>query len=299
MPGTPQGGRNAAKTNKIRYGEDFYQKVGAKGGRNGTSCGILYCMSDVETILGHYKILSSGVVLGINGQAMRPQIDGKGYLRVQIKDRTKENGVRTLKIHRVVANAFLPNPNNLPQVNHKDLDKSNNDVSNLEWITNEENQRHAKDNGVYDGRLPDNVANYGGQVLTAILNGYVASDLFEKNGIVAKTFWRAVTNGVIGEEEITSIDLGRKKKYCYYDKSRNKWRVERSDYRSGKQFKTEAEAVQYATQGIGGGFYARRDIARSAGRLGGKISRKSDIKLTEPEKQAVRDWLAKDIRIDE
>ena len=57
-------------------------------------------------------------------------------------------GLRQSKsIHRMVAEAFLPNPENKPCVNHKDGDKMNNHVSNLEWVTHKENTRHAMASG--------------------------------------------------------------------------------------------------------------------------------------------------------
>ena len=56
----------------------------------------------------------------------------KGYLYVMLN---KDGKTKVLKIHRLVAQAFIPNPDNLPCVNHKDEDKTNNIVTNLEWCT--------------------------------------------------------------------------------------------------------------------------------------------------------------------
>ena len=63
---------------------------------------------------------------------LTPRLDGKEYETVALY---KEGKVRNTKIHRLVAQAFIPNPNNYPQVNHKDENKINNNVSNLEWCT--------------------------------------------------------------------------------------------------------------------------------------------------------------------
>ena len=67
--------------------------------------------------------------------------DKKGYYYITL---SKDGIGRNYKIHRLVAQAFIPNPNNLPQVNHKDENPSNNCVENLEWCTNEYNLNYGK-----------------------------------------------------------------------------------------------------------------------------------------------------------
>lgn len=285
MPGTKLGGLKAAKTNKLLHGEDFYQKIGRQGGQNGHSCGIIVSKGDTMKIQGYeeYEILSNGIVFSKSGKPMKPQLDGKGYLRVQLKDPKKKNGVSTFKVHRLVAMHFLPNPNNLPQVDHIDGDKSNNDVSNLEWVSNEENQRRAVERGAYLTRTPENIIKYGSSILFAISKGYIATDLFEKYDISRKTFWRAVEDGRIKlGDELPDVDGIRKKVYYYFDKSRKKWRVERSDYiKVGKQFETEEEAREYAQTCINaGGFASNRELARLAGAKGGSISRRGKSNKT-------------------
>lgn len=77
---------------------------------------------------------------------IKPGKDTKGYLRISVCLNGKQH---TYKIHRLVAQAFIPNPENKPQVNHIDGNKQNNHVENLEWCTNQENQDHAWKNGLY------------------------------------------------------------------------------------------------------------------------------------------------------
>lgn len=73
----------------------------------------------------------------INGKITVGNKDGKGYLTKVLYD--KESNVKTFKVHRLVALAFIPNPFNLPQINHKDENKTNNNVDNLEWCDNNYN----------------------------------------------------------------------------------------------------------------------------------------------------------------
>lgn len=75
--------------------------------------------------------------------------NSKKYWRVQIQINNKG---KQFAVHRLVATAFIPNPLNLPQVNHIDGNKDNNHVSNLEWCTQSYNQKHAYDHGLKDIR---------------------------------------------------------------------------------------------------------------------------------------------------
>lgn len=79
---------------------------------------------------------------------LKPLIDSKGYPYVDLK--SSDGKRRCPKIHRLVALSFIPNPENKPQVNHIDGCKTNNSVSNLEWVTNEENRTHAINIGLKD-----------------------------------------------------------------------------------------------------------------------------------------------------
>lgn len=77
----------------------------------------------------------------ISGKQMKQSLHTKGYKTVTL---TKDGKSKTTFVHRIVAEAFIENPDNLPMVNHKDEDKTNNFVENLEWCTASYNRTYGK-----------------------------------------------------------------------------------------------------------------------------------------------------------
>ena len=94
---------------------------------------------------------SDGSKLFIKGRVLKQQRDRYGYMFVQFSVSGKRV---TLKTHRMVAICFVLNPDNLPQVNHIDCNKHNNNAINLEWVTAKENTEHAYINNLITNRKP-------------------------------------------------------------------------------------------------------------------------------------------------
>lgn len=94
----------------------------------------------------NYSISNFGRVINkVTGKTLGNFKDTKGYPITFLYSDQKR---KTLKVHRLVSISFIPNPENKPQVNHKDGNKTNNHWSNLEWATNSENGKHAWDNNL-------------------------------------------------------------------------------------------------------------------------------------------------------
>jgi len=95
---------------------------------------------DIEGYEGLYKISNLGNVLSVRcGKLRKLSVNQYGYHQLWLS----KNGVRKCHLaHQLVARAFIPNPNQQPQVNHRDLVKLNNSISNLEWCSTFQNNRH-------------------------------------------------------------------------------------------------------------------------------------------------------------
>lgn len=124
-----------------------------------------------------------------------------GYLRVGLTEKNKQKGYM---VHRLVASAYIPNPMKKPQINHKDGDRKNNRVENLEWVTPKENIAH----GIASGRIKvRGVDNKAAKMTPAfikkaakLLHGKNVGEkrkiykvLTKESGTTREAIWQAVT----------------------------------------------------------------------------------------------------------
>ena len=108
----------------------------------------------INGIKTRYLISNDGFIKSLkHNKILIPYIDKDGYSGVGVFVNYKPYYKR---VHRLVAEAFIPNPENKPQVNHKDGNKQNNCVDNLEWVTNQENVQHAIKIGLIKKRNASN-----------------------------------------------------------------------------------------------------------------------------------------------
>jgi hypothetical protein len=104
-----------------------------------------YEISNLGNVMRCYRIVFKPRRLKYKSQIIKPWKDRNGYLLVTLR-RLDER--RHMQVHRIVATVFIDNPDNKPQINHNDCNKTNNIYSNLQWVTQNENMKHASDNGL-------------------------------------------------------------------------------------------------------------------------------------------------------
>lgn len=168
---------------------------------------------DIEGYEGYYKISNLGNIKSeerviehngcyggyykIRGKILKPKIDKDGYFKICLK---KNDIKKYFFIHRLVAQTFIPNPNNLPQVNHKDETKQNNCVSNLEWCDN-----------IYN-------VNYGTGIRRRIKTVSKPINQYDLCGTLIKT-WDCINDAVRfynNNTQICACCRGRRKMACGY-----------------------------------------------------------------------------------
>lgn len=154
-----------------------------------------------KTIEGfeNYQVSNMGRVKNIKtGHILKPFLRGSRennkYYSVELKG-------KAYFIHRLVAKAFLPNPDNLPQVNHKDENKLNNEITNLEYCTQSENRRYSIERGsiVYKTGLNNSVSKLTREQVEYIKINYRKGDhtfggiaLAKRFGVHKKTIYNII-----------------------------------------------------------------------------------------------------------
>jgi hypothetical protein len=107
---------------------------------------------DIKDYEGIYQVSNLGRIRNIEYNWLKaPSLHKGKYLRIQLY---KDGKCKYCRVHRLVAEAFIPNPDNKKEINHKDLNASNNNVDNLEWINSEDNITHYMNSDKYRNYLP-------------------------------------------------------------------------------------------------------------------------------------------------
>lgn len=148
----------------------------------------------------YYLVSPSGKVFSMRSQKMLSSFVSSGYEQVELNVDGK--AVKKL-VHRLVAETYIPNPDKLPCVNHKDGNKLNNWVGNLEWCTYKENMEHASENNLLHtigsknpaSKLTEEDVKYIRSVYKKGDLEYGSAALGRKFGVDHKAIW-AVVNGV-------------------------------------------------------------------------------------------------------
>lgn len=118
---------------------------------------------DIDGLI--YKVNLEGIVMNSKNEVIKQRITYDGYSIVTLGRNKKR---KTYRVHRLVAKAFIPNPNDLDEVNHKDFNKQNNSIENLEWVNHLDNVNHAVKAGRHISQTDitgKNNPNYGNDTL--------------------------------------------------------------------------------------------------------------------------------------
>lgn len=158
-----------------------------------------------------YEVNEYGIVRNVKSKKIvRGYIEKNGYVSMRFENKCLGGVVRTTA-HRLVAEAFIPNPDNLSEVNHIDSNRANNHVSNLEWVSHSENMKHA----YVHNRMPQLHTNHI-KARKQITNG---TEIFES--ISSAGEWLAqnkkVKDKASGIAGISAVCRGKRKSFGGYN----------------------------------------------------------------------------------
>lgn len=153
----------------------------------------LYVVSNTGKIksIDRYITDKNGKIKFTHGRIIKVRSQNSGYNVLRL---CKNGKKPAFTVHRIVAETFIPNPENKPYTNHKDGNKQNNRVSNLEWVTPSENMRHAVDTGLwkYPGKTKDGRRRLS-ESMTKRMKGVPKTEEHNlKNSIAQKKRWAKI-----------------------------------------------------------------------------------------------------------
>lgn len=211
---------------------------------------------DIPGYEGYYKVSNMGNIKSFKrniekGTVLKTIMGKRGYPLINL---TIDGKSSQFLIHRLVATCFLDNPDNLPIINHKDLNKTNNYVNNLEWCTYRDNVSHYYEN-------TENISNFRGVYKQG--NSYVTQihiegaryhiGSYKKEEVAQCVYKKAIDiyekggkNAFIMFKNTLDSKSSSKYKNVYFDKSRGKWLgsvVYRGKNILKKRFNTEEDAI--------------------------------------------------------
>ena len=150
-----------------------------------------------------YRIGDNGIIYGAEGGVLSQRVGKGGYLLVTLG--LKDERVQRL-VHRVIAETFIPNIENKPEVNHIDSDRRNNSVSNLEWVTKSENMRHAFAYGKKTQKGEKNAtAKLNDSIVKQILKEYSTGDVSQKEFAERYGVCKATIHNIINRKSWVHI----------------------------------------------------------------------------------------------
>jgi hypothetical protein len=163
----------------------------------------------IEGFDGEFEVSDEGRIRsnrktksGIKTNILKPAVNHKGYLIIRTHYKRKRV---TFRIHREVAKAFIPNPDNKPQVNHRNGNKLKNQSSNLEWSTGLENAKHAMDNGLWENNLKASKATNEARKTPIIARCIATGQVFNYDSVSA-------AEEAIGTKHVSAVLNGKRQK---------------------------------------------------------------------------------------
>lgn len=149
--------------------------------------------------------LEGNIYSFLSNMYLKPYLDTKGYLQVELRD--NDGNRKMKKVHRLVAEAFIPNPNNLPEVNHKDENKQNPKAENLEWCTSKYNSNY----GTRKERISHSMRNSEFKKRKAILQFDLDNNFIREYSTIER-----VKNYGFNQPNVIAVLKGRRKHTCGY-----------------------------------------------------------------------------------